>query len=190
VLVAIGINWAGRRRVLGVELAGRESASTWRDFLVELKERGLRGVRLAMSDPHAGLKQSHQPTAAGSRVASCYVHFLSDALDRLPRKADDDCLTELRWLYDLRAAGQARLHLQRWLAKWAGKYGKLCDWVEANIEESRETPVGTGRLNPTPTVHGSRFFAWFPNHEPRLSTKLIFPLTPCPLQFAELDAHN
>jgi putative transposase len=136
VLVAIGINWDGRRRVLGVELAGRESVSTWRDFLLGLKERGLRGVRLAISDQHAGLKAAIGQLLPEALWQRCYVHFLRNALDHLPRKADDDCLTELRWLYDLRDVGEARLHLQRWLAKWAGKYGKLCDWVEGNIEET------------------------------------------------------
>ena len=136
VLVAIGINWEGRRRVLGVELAGRASASTWRDFLVGLKERGLRGVRLAISDQHAGLKQAIGQLLPEAAWPRCYVHFLHNALDHLPRKADDDCLTELRWLYDLRDVREARLHLQRWRAKWAGKYGKLCDWVEANREET------------------------------------------------------
>lgn len=50
VLIAIGINWEGRRCVLGVELANRESASSWRDFLVALKQRGLGGVELVVSD--------------------------------------------------------------------------------------------------------------------------------------------
>ncbi len=58
VLVAIGIDWAGRRRILGVELAGRESATSWRDFLLGLKERGLSGVQLAISDDHEGLKRA------------------------------------------------------------------------------------------------------------------------------------
>jgi putative transposase len=136
VLVAIGINWDGRRRVLGVELAGRESASTWRDFLVGLKERGLRGVRLAISDQHAGLKQAISQLLPAAAWQRCYVHFLRNALDHLPRKADDDCLTELRWLYDRRDVAEARLHLEKWLGKWAEKYPQLCDWVEANIEET------------------------------------------------------
>ena len=41
VLVAIGINWDGRRCVLGVELANRESASSWKEFLLDLRQRGL-----------------------------------------------------------------------------------------------------------------------------------------------------
>src|SRR5438552_1470820 len=44
VQVAIGVNWEGRRCVLGVELANRESASSWKEFLLGLKRRGLRGV--------------------------------------------------------------------------------------------------------------------------------------------------
>src|ERR1051325_7443929 len=44
VQVAIGINWEGRRCVLGVELANRESESSWKDFLLKLKQRGVRGV--------------------------------------------------------------------------------------------------------------------------------------------------
>jgi len=57
-------------------------------------------------------------------------------LEHLPRKADDDCLQELRWMYERRDVGEARRDLQGWLEKWAGKYPKLCEWVEANIEET------------------------------------------------------
>jgi putative transposase len=64
------------------------------------------------------------------------VHFLRNALDYLPRKADDDCLTELRWLYDRRDLEEARRDLAGWLERWQGKYAKLCDWVEENIEQT------------------------------------------------------
>src|ERR1700733_583186 len=58
VLVALGVDWEGRRQVLGVELANRESATSWKEFLLKLKSRGLRGVTLAITDDHAGLKRS------------------------------------------------------------------------------------------------------------------------------------
>src|SRR5436305_9697103 len=58
VQVAIGINWEGRRCVLAVELANRESASSWKDFLLGLKQRGLRGVVCVISDDHAGLRKA------------------------------------------------------------------------------------------------------------------------------------
>jgi putative transposase len=136
VLVAIGIDWDGRRRILGVELANRESATSWREFLLGLKARGLTGVRLAISDDHQGLKRAIAEVIPETAWQRCYVHFLRNALDHLPRKADDDCLTELRWLYDRRDAAEARLHLCAWLERWSAKYPKLCAWVEESIEET------------------------------------------------------
>ena len=136
VLIAIGINWEGRREVLGVELASRETQTSWRDFLLRLKERGLCGVELVVSDDHAGLKRAIQEVFTRSAWQRCYVHFLRNAPDHLPRKGGDDCLTELRWLYDRRDEEEARRDLAGWLKKWQEKYPRLCDWVEANIEET------------------------------------------------------
>lgn len=136
VLIAIGINWEGQRQVLAVELANRESQSSWKDFLVRLKERGLSGVEFVVSDDHAGLKKAIGEVLTEAAWQRCYVHFLRNALDYLPRKADDDCLQELRWLYDRRDIQEANRDLAAWIAKWAGKYPKLVDWVEANIGQT------------------------------------------------------
>jgi putative transposase len=136
VLIAIGINWEGRRCVLGVDLANRESLSSWRDFLLGLKQRGLQGVEFVVSDHHAGLRQAIQQILPEAVWQRCYVHFLRNALDHLPKRADDDCMKELRWLYDRRDLEEARRDLTGWLSKWQGKYPKLCNWVEENIEET------------------------------------------------------
>jgi len=136
VLVAIGINWDGRRCVLAVDLANRESTSSWRDFLLRLKNRGLHGVEFVVSDNHAGLKKAIVEVLPNSSWQRCYVHFLRNALDYLPRKADDDCLKELRWMYDRRSLEEARKDLAAWLSKWQTTYPKLCDWVEESIEET------------------------------------------------------
>ncbi len=136
VLVALGINWEGRRRVLAVELAQRESTTSWKDFLVTLKVRGLTGVLLAISDDHPGLKKAIAEVLPEAAWQRCYVHFLRNALDYLSRKANDDCLLELRWLYDRRDLEEARRDLAAWLARWQERYPKLCLWVEANIEET------------------------------------------------------
>jgi transposase-like protein len=100
VLVALGIHWEGRRRVLAVELANRENATSWRDFLLALKARGLDGVLLANRADHPGLKKANAAVLPAAWWPRCYVHFLRNARDDLPRNADDDCLTELRWLND------------------------------------------------------------------------------------------
>jgi len=136
VLIAIGINWEGRRCVLGVELANRESQSSWKVFLEGLRERGLSGVEFVVSDDHAALRRAITEILPEAAWQRCYVHFLRNALDHLPRKADDDCLKELRWLYDRRCLEEARRDLAAWLAKWQSRYPKLCDWVEESIEET------------------------------------------------------
>jgi putative transposase len=136
VLVAVGIDLDGRRGVLAVELANRESTTSWRDFLLGLRERGLHGVELVVSDDHSGLRAAIREILPEAAHQRCYVHFLRNARDHLPRKADDDCLQELRWLYDRRELVEAKQDLAAWLAKWQGKYPKLTDWVEENIEET------------------------------------------------------
>jgi transposase-like protein len=134
--IAIGINEEGRRQVLAVELANRESETSWRDFLLDLKRRGLRGVEFVVSDDHPGLKRAIAEVVPEAVWQRCYVHFLRNALDHLPRKAVDDCLQELRWIYDRRDLAEARKDLVQWLERWGKKYPKLCEWVEENIEET------------------------------------------------------
>ena len=136
VMIAIGVDWEGRRNVLAVEMANRESLSSWKEFCLGLKARGLSGVELVISDDHAGLRKAIGEVFTEAAWQRCYVHFLRNALDYLPRKADNDCLTELRWIYDRRSIEEARQDLAAWLKKWSGRYPKLCDWVETNIEET------------------------------------------------------
>jgi len=136
VFVAIGINQDGYRQILGVELAGRESLTSWRDFLVALKERGLHGVEFVVSDDHQGLRRSLMEILPEAAWQRCYVHFLRNALDHMPRKANDDCLQELRWLYDRRDLTEAQKDLASWLNRWQTVYPRLCDWVEENIAET------------------------------------------------------
>jgi len=136
VLIAVGIDWDGRRQILAVDMAGRESRSAWKDFLVALKGRGLKGVELVVSDDHAGLVAAIGEVVPEAAWQRCYVHFLRNALDHLPRKHGDDCLQELRWLYDRRDLVEAKVDLAAWLAKWSARYPRLTAWVEENIEQT------------------------------------------------------
>ena len=125
VLIAVGIDWDGRRQILAVEMANRESRSAWKDFLVALegaRPQGRRARRLRRPcRPRAAIGEV-LPEAAWQR---CYVHFLRNALDHLPRKHGDDCLQELRWLYDRRDLAEAKADLAAWLAKWPAQYPRL-----------------------------------------------------------------
>ncbi len=122
--------------MLAVEAANRESQSSWKDFLLRLKERGLTGVEFVVSDDHAGLKKAISEVLCEAVLQRCYGHFLRNALDYLPRKADDDCLQELRWVYDRRDLQEANRDLAAWITKWQGKYPKLVNWVESSIGET------------------------------------------------------
>src|SRR5512144_1068904 len=80
VLIAIGVDWDGRRQVLGVELANRESRSSWRDFLLDLRERGLAGVEFVVADDHAGLKAAIREVLPEAAYQRCYVHTIRTQL--------------------------------------------------------------------------------------------------------------
>lgn len=136
VQIAIGVDRSGKRHVLGVEIANRESANSWKDFILLLKERGLCGVEFVVSDNHPGLKKAVETLLGSSLWQRCYVHFLRNCLDYLPRKADESCLKELRRLYDKLDMAEARACIDEWLKKWSDKYGRLCNFVEENVEET------------------------------------------------------
>jgi transposase-like protein len=79
VIVAVGANTDGRREVLGLDVGPSEAETFWTEFLRSLARRGLRGVKLVISDAHEGLK------AAAARVLNatwqrCRVHFMRNAL--------------------------------------------------------------------------------------------------------------
>lgn len=92
-------------------------------------------VEFVVSDDQARLKAIAE-VPSGAFWQRCYVHFLRNALDYVPRKVDDDCLIELRWMYDRRDLTEARRDLAQWLGKWSGKYARLTGWVEENIKET------------------------------------------------------
>jgi putative transposase len=79
VIIAVGVNSAGRREVLGMAIGASEAETFWTDFLRKLARRGLRGVKLVISDAHEGIK------AAVSKVLNatwqrCRVHFMRNVL--------------------------------------------------------------------------------------------------------------
>jgi len=70
-------------------MANHEGQTSWNEFLEKLRERGLRGVQFVVSDDHSGLRKAIREVLAQALWQRCYVHFLHNALDYLPRRADD-----------------------------------------------------------------------------------------------------
>jgi putative transposase len=78
VIIAVGVNGDGRREVLGMDIGPSEAETFWTEFLRKLARRGLRGVKLVISDAHEGLK------AAIRQGIACHVAALSGASDAQP----------------------------------------------------------------------------------------------------------
>jgi putative transposase len=79
VAIAIGVNGDGRREVLGVDICPSEAETFWDEFLRKLARRGLRGVKLVISDAHEGLKAAIAKVL-GASWQRCRVHFMRNAL--------------------------------------------------------------------------------------------------------------
>ena len=84
VIVAVGVNTDGQREVLGLKVGASEAEPFWTEFLRSLNRRGLRGVKLVISDSHEGIK------AAAAKVLKatwqrCRVHFMRNALAHAPK---------------------------------------------------------------------------------------------------------
>ncbi len=93
VLVAIGVNAAGYREILGVAEGSREDGESWRRFLRYLKERGLERIGLLVSDKSLGLLEALGECYPAAKWQRCVVHFYRNVLHAVPRgKAKDVAL--------------------------------------------------------------------------------------------------
>jgi transposase-like protein len=79
VIVAVGVNSDGRREVLGMDIGPSEAETFWTDFLRKLRRRGLRGVKLVISDAHEGIKAAVSK-GLNATWQRCRVHFMRNAL--------------------------------------------------------------------------------------------------------------
>lgn len=85
VVVATGITANGTREALGVEVGDSEDETFWTKFCRSLKDRGLAGVRLVISDAHAGLKAAIRKCFSGASWQRCRVHFARNLLATVPK---------------------------------------------------------------------------------------------------------
>ena len=79
VIIAVAVNTDGRREVLGMTIGNSEAEPFWTEFLRSLTRRGLRGVKLAVSDAHEGLKAAITKVL-GATWQRCRVHFMRNAM--------------------------------------------------------------------------------------------------------------
>jgi len=136
VLLAIGVLPDGKRAVLGVSVSLSEAEVHWRNFLSSLKQRGLHGVELIVSDAHQGLAAARKACFSGVAWQRCQFHLQQNAMQYVPK-----VLMRAEVARDLRAVFNApdRSEADRQLDLAAGKYStsapKLAQWMQDYIPE-------------------------------------------------------
>jgi len=136
-LVAIGIDEAGRRSVLGVSVSLSEAEVHWREFLKSLLARGLHGLELIVSDAHAGLKEARQACLGSVPWQRCQFHLLHNALAHVPKEElKREVVADVQGVLDAPDLPAAEERLQHVVRKYEKSAPKLAAWLEANVPES------------------------------------------------------
>jgi putative transposase len=99
IVVAVGVAADGRREVLGFDVGDSENEDFWTVFLRSLKTRGLGGVKLVMSDAHAGLKKAIGTVFQGASWQRCRVHFMRNVLAVVPKGSQEMVASIIRTIF-------------------------------------------------------------------------------------------
>ncbi|MFM2422328.1 MAG: hypothetical protein RL291_858 [Pseudomonadota bacterium] len=136
-LVAIAVNSEGFREILGIVEGAKEDKAGWSGFLKHLKARGLRGVRLIVSDACIGLAESAAeffPDAAWQR---CTVHFYRNVFSHVPRPKMREVAAMLKAIHAAEDVQAAREKARQVVAKLRDhRLTKAAELVESGIEET------------------------------------------------------
>jgi transposase-like protein len=136
VLVAIGIDPQGRRSVIGVSVSLSEAEVHWRDFLAGLQARGLHGVKLVVSDAHAGLKPALDARLTGVQWQRCQFHLMKNALAFVPRaEMQAEVVADLRTVFDAPDRPEAERQLGLAVKKYRTTAPNLSGWLEEDVAE-------------------------------------------------------
>jgi putative transposase len=121
-LIAVGVNAAGQREVLGLDVATSEDGAGWTAFLRGLVARGLSGVELVISDAHQGLVGAIGATLPGASWQRCRTHYARNLLVRVPKSAQPWVATMLRTVFDQPDAEAVRAQFDRVVAAVGAKF--------------------------------------------------------------------
>ena len=135
-LVAVGVSDEGYREVLAVEAAAGEHTECWRGILKGLVERGLRGVRLVISDDHEAIKQAVQielPSAAWQR---CVVHFERNILSEVPQREAKAVAADLKPIFRAARRETAERLAEDFSERYEADYPKAVQALQRGLDEA------------------------------------------------------
>ena len=99
VVVATGVTATGQREILGLDVGDSEDEVFWKGFMTSLKQRGLTGVRLVISDQHSGLVKALRRCFQGAAHQRCRVHFARNLLAHVPKGQGDYVAAAFRAIF-------------------------------------------------------------------------------------------
>jgi len=136
ILVAAGVGLDGKRTLLGVSVSLSEQEVHWRTFLESLVQRGLRGVRLIVSDDHSGLQAARRAVFGSIPWQRCQFHLQQNAQAYVPRKEMAARLAaDLRTVFDAPDLPTAETFLRRTIQKYEKEASALARWLEENLPQ-------------------------------------------------------
>ena len=135
-LIAVGVQAEGKRTVLGVSVSLSEAETHWRSFLATLLERGVHGVKLIVSDDHAGLKQARQAALPSVPWQRCQCHLQQNAQAYVPQQAlRAEVAQAIRDIFNAPDKTEAERMLDRLVVRYQQKAPKLAEWAQENIPQ-------------------------------------------------------
>ncbi len=136
VLVATGINPSGERQVLGVSVSLSEHETHWKAFLKSLKDRGLGGIKLIISDDHQGLGAARRAVFGSVPWQRCQFHLQQNAGAYLPKQSMRlEVAADIRSIFNAPDRKTAEELLQSTIQKYAVSAPRLSAWLEDNLSE-------------------------------------------------------
>jgi putative transposase len=136
VLVAVGVNRAGKRDILGVSVSLSEHEVHWRAFLERLKTRGLAGMQLIISDDHTGLKAARLAVFGSIPWQRCQFHLQQNAQAYVPRKEmQTEVAEDIRTIFQAPDRATAEAYLAKTVQKYEKSASRLAEWMASNIPE-------------------------------------------------------
>jgi transposase-like protein len=135
-LVCVGVDDEGFREVLAVEVAGTEKGAAYTSLLRGLIDRGLRGVRLVVSDDHEGIKGTVAGELPGAQWQRCVVHFERNVLSSVPASEMSEVAEDIKAIFKVRRQKTARALAEEFVELYGGRFPKAISVFEAGIGEA------------------------------------------------------
>jgi len=133
-LVAVGIDLEGQKAVIGLMIAGEESADAWQNLLDDLKQRGVRAVDLFVTDGDEGLIGVLERTFAHTLRQRCTNHKMRNVLAKVPKRDKCEVAAALKGIFAQESREEARLQAQAFRARYETSYPEAVTCLERDLE--------------------------------------------------------